>query len=122
MPGLRPERHIFATSTEAKKVLDAEKMRGAKIVVIQSDPDNTTDVLLDIFENMEKPIQLTPGASHVLDSPPGRVGGPPFGRLGEDEEYWFEFDLVFQAVSGTPTVVVWLWKPVPGGEKRVKPR
>ena len=114
MPGLRPNRHRFErVTTTAKKWLEAETMRGAKFIVVQADPDNTDDVLLDTLEAMDKSFTLCP-ADIIGISAPESASGPPFGQGKGREDWWIEFDVYLQSVTGTQAVTVWVFKPVGG--------
>jgi hypothetical protein len=121
LTGLSPERHLFKATTTAKRVFDAEKMVGTKLIIMQNDSSNTDDILIDTDEAFGAPMRLTPCSSLILDAPPGHAG-PPFGIAGlpTHEEYWFEFDIVVQSASGTQVLTVWLFKPHTKSKAKVK--
>ncbi len=101
-----PVRHLISVTDTAHKYLSAEQIRGALFIEMESDPDNTLDILIDTLEAMDKPLQLAPADVRVLDLPAETF--PP----GQGRKRSFAFEVWAKLASGTTvqTLTVWVWK------------
>ncbi len=95
-----PIRYSFSVTDTARKLLTAGQVRGGLFIEMQSDPDNTLDILIDAQEAMDKPLQLAPADVRVLDLP-AEVFPPGHARKRS-----FAFDM-WAKLAGTRTA--WRW-------------
>ncbi len=118
---IAPTRYSFSVTDTARKLLTREQVRGALFIEMQSDPDNTLDILIDTQQAVDRPLQLAPADVRVLDLPaeifsPGERHRAEGGRLPlelvQARRRSFVFDVWAKLASGSTaqTLVVWIWK------------
>jgi len=101
-----PTRYVFNITATARRLLTSDQIRGALCIEMQSDPDNTLDILVDVFQSMDRPLQLAPADVRVLDLP-AEVFPPGQARR---RSFAFEFWAELATGSTAQTLIVWIWR------------